>query len=152
MSVDQGKLRSAQAAEYGQYIDYIQHTDAPLPEKETKTTMSYYSVQDGILFKSYLPGHLRKRSTFRDQLVVPKALVGLILHAYHDHVLSGGQIHRDHWPLVLTYVETHALGVRHVITAARRRTQQTTHVRYFKLGLFLPSTISSLSSYHRSSS
>ena len=92
MSVDQGKLRSAQAAEYGQYIDYIQHTDAPLPEKETKTTMSYYSVQDGILFKSYLPGHLRKRSTFRDQLVVPKALVGLILHAYHDHVLSGGHL------------------------------------------------------------
>ena len=53
--------------------------------------MSYYSVQDGILFKSYLPGHLRK-STFRDQLVVAKALVGLILHAYHDHVLSGGHL------------------------------------------------------------
>ena len=91
MSVDQRKLRSAQAAEYGRYIDYIQHTDAPLPEKETKTTMSYYLVQDGILFKSYLPGHLRK-STFRDQLVVAKALVGLILHAYHDHVLSGGHL------------------------------------------------------------
>ena len=42
--------------------------------------MSYYSVQDGLLFKSYLPGHLRKRSTFRDQLVVPEILVGLILH------------------------------------------------------------------------
>ena len=41
--------------------------------------MSYYSVQDG-LFKSYLPGPLRKR-TFRDQLVVPETLVGLILHA-----------------------------------------------------------------------
>ena len=89
MSIDQGKLRSAQAAEYGRYIDYIQHTDAPSPEKETKITMSYYSVQDGVLFESYLPGHLQKRSTFRDQLVVPKALVGLILHAYHDHVLSG---------------------------------------------------------------
>ena len=54
--------------------------------------MSYYSVQDGLLFKSFLPGYLRKRSTFRDQLVVPEALVGLILHAYHDHVLSGGHL------------------------------------------------------------
>ena len=48
MSVDQEKLRSAQAAEYGPYIDYVQHADAPLPEKETKTTMSDYSVQDGM--------------------------------------------------------------------------------------------------------
>ena len=42
MSVDREKLRSAQAAEFGPYIDYIQHENAPLPEKETKTTMSYY--------------------------------------------------------------------------------------------------------------
>ena len=54
--------------------------------------MSYYSVQDGLLFKSYLPGHLRKRSTFRDQLVLPNALIGLVLHAYHDHALSGGHL------------------------------------------------------------
>ena len=92
MSVDQGQLRSAQTAEYGRYIDYIQHADAPLPEKETKTTMSYYSAQDRMLFKSCLPGYLRKRSTFRDQLVVPEALVGIIMHAYHDHVLSRGHL------------------------------------------------------------
>ena len=92
MSVDQEKLCSAQILEYGRYIDYIQHADAPLPEEETKTTMSYYSVQDGLLFESYLPGYLRKRSTFRDQFVVPEALVGLILHAYHDHALSGGHL------------------------------------------------------------
>ena len=48
MSVHQEKLRSAQTVEYGRYIDYIQHADAPLPEKETKTTMSYNSVQDGL--------------------------------------------------------------------------------------------------------
>ena len=68
--------------------------------------MSCYSVQDGLFFKSYLPGYLRKRSTFRDQLVVPEALVGLILHAYHDHVLSGRhlasrptyeKIRQKHW-------------------------------------------------------
>ena len=52
MSVDQAKLRSAQAEKYGPYIDYIQNADAPLPEKETKTTMCYYSVQDGLLFQS----------------------------------------------------------------------------------------------------
>ena len=92
MSVDQEKPRSAQPVEYGWYIDYIQHADAPLPEKETKTTMSYYSVQGGLLFISYLPGYLRKRSTFRDHFVVPEALIGLFLHAYHDHVLSGGHL------------------------------------------------------------
>ena len=54
--------------------------------------MSYYSVQDGLLFISYLPEYLRKRSTFRDQLVVPEALVRLILHSHHDHVLSGGHL------------------------------------------------------------
>ena len=77
---------------FGACIDYIQDADAPLPEKETKTTMSYYTLQDGQLFISSLPGHLRKRSTFRDQLVIPETLVGLIMHAYHDHVLSGGHI------------------------------------------------------------
>ena len=69
-------------------MDCMGHADAPLPERGTKTTMSYYSVQNGLLFKSYLPGYLPNRSTFRDQIVVPEALVGLILHAYHDHVLS----------------------------------------------------------------
>ena len=53
MSVDQEKLRSARAEEYGPYVDYIQKAEATLPEKETKTTMSYYQVQDGLLFKSF---------------------------------------------------------------------------------------------------
>ena len=92
MSVDQEKLRSAQTVEYGRYIDYKQRADAPLPEKETKTTMSYYSVQEGLLLESNLPGHLRKRSTFCDQLVVPEALVGCFLHAYHGHLLPGGHL------------------------------------------------------------
>ena len=48
--------------------------------------MSYYSLQDWLMFTSYLPGHFRKRSTSRDHLV------GVILHAYHDHVLSGGHL------------------------------------------------------------
>ena len=104
MPVHFEKLRSAQAEKYGPYIDYIQNADASLPEKETKTTMSSYSIQDGLLFKSCLPGHLRKRSTFPE--AVPETLVGLILHAYHDHVLPGGRlafrptydkIHQKYW-------------------------------------------------------
>ena len=59
ISVGQEKLRSAQAEEYGPYIDCIQNADAPLPEKETKITMSYYSVHDGLWFKSCYPGLLR---------------------------------------------------------------------------------------------
>ena len=74
-SVDQERLRETRRAEYGEYIDYIIDSNAYLPDKATLTTMSYYSVQDGLLFKSYLPGHLRKRSTFRDQLVLPNTLL-----------------------------------------------------------------------------
>ena len=91
-SVDHETLREKQTAEYGEYIKYITEDKAPLPDNESPTTMSYYSVQDGLLFKSYLPGHLRKRSSFRDQLVLPDALTGLVMHAYHDHALSGGHL------------------------------------------------------------
>ena len=67
--------------------------------KETKTTMSYYSVHDGLLFKSYLPGLFRK-ITFRDQLVVPETLAGFILHAYQGTVLCRGHLatHSDRPP------------------------------------------------------
>lgn len=52
-SVDHETLREEQVAEYGEYIRCITNDKAPLPETETPTTMSYYSVQDGLLFKSY---------------------------------------------------------------------------------------------------
>ena len=91
-SLDQERLRETQRAEYGECIDYTLGSNAYLPDKETLTTMSYYSVQDGLLFKLYLPSHLRKRSTFRDQLVLPNTLIGLVLHAYHEHALSGGHL------------------------------------------------------------
>ena len=91
-TIDRDILREKQALEYGTYIDYIQNKDAPLPDNETSTSMSYYFMRDGLLFRSYLPGYLRKRSTFSDQLVLPQALTGLVLHAYHDHVLSGGHL------------------------------------------------------------
>lgn len=66
MSVDKDKLRSEQANEYGSCIEYLTDDEAPIPGKETLASMSYYSVEVGILFKSYLSGHLRKRGTYRD--------------------------------------------------------------------------------------
>lgn len=66
MSVNDEKLKEEQTAEYGQYIDYITDDKVPIPDRETISTMSYYSLQDGLLFKYYLPRHLRKQGTFRD--------------------------------------------------------------------------------------
>ena len=63
-------LREKQALEYGTYVHYLTKDGAPLPDNETTTSMSYYFMRDGLLFKSYLPGYLRKRSTFSDQLVL----------------------------------------------------------------------------------
>ena len=91
-TINRDILRKKQALEYGTYVDYLTKQDAPLPDNETTTSMSYYFMRDGLLFKSYLPGYLRKRSTFSDQLVLPQALTGLVMHAYHDHVLSGGHL------------------------------------------------------------
>ena len=41
---------------------------------------------------SYLPGHLRKRSTLRDQLMIPSACIPMVLHACHDHAMSDGHL------------------------------------------------------------
>ena len=78
-TINRDILREKQALEYGTYVDYLTKDDAPLPDNET-TSMSYYLIRDGLLFKSYLPGYLWKRSTFRDQLVLPQALTGMVMH------------------------------------------------------------------------
>ena len=45
----------------------------------------------GLLFKSCLPGHLRKQNTFRGQvlIVLANAIVAPFIHAYDDHALAG---------------------------------------------------------------
>ena len=58
--------------------------------------MSYYSENRGHLYRSYLSGRLRKRSTFSDQLVIPSACIPLVLHACHDHAMSGGRLAYKH--------------------------------------------------------
>ena len=39
-----------------------------------------------------MPGHLRKRSSFRDQLVLPKTLRSLVINVCHDLPASGGHL------------------------------------------------------------
>ena len=70
MSKDPEKLRQAQQAEFGPYFEYLCDPKKRPPSNESRTSMSYYSENGGLLYRSYLPGHLRKRRTFRDQLVI----------------------------------------------------------------------------------
>ena len=37
-----------------------------------------------------------KKSTFRDQLVIPSACTPIVLHACHDHAMSGGHLANKH--------------------------------------------------------
>ena len=96
MSIDPEKLRQAQQAEFGAYFEYLCDPKKRPPSSESRTSMSYCSENGGPLYRSYLPGHLRKRSTFRDQLVIPSACIPTVLHACHDHAMSGGYLACKH--------------------------------------------------------
>ena len=86
-TINRDILREKQALEYGTYVDYRTKYDATLPDNETTTSM-YYLIRDGLLFKSYLPGYLRKRSTFCDQLVLPQACLLYTSPSPRDATLS----------------------------------------------------------------
>ena len=91
MSIDPEKFRQAQQAEFGRYFEYLSDPKKQPPSSESRTSMPYYYRESGgLIYRSYLPGHYRKRSTFRDQLVIPSACVPMMLHACHDHAMSGG--------------------------------------------------------------
>ena len=90
MSIDPEKLRQAQRAVFGPYFEYLSDPKKQPPSSKSRTSMSYYSENGGLLHRSYLPGHLRKRSKFRDQLVIPSACIPMVLHACHDHAMSDG--------------------------------------------------------------
>ena len=96
MSIDPEKIRQAQQAEFGPYFEYISDPKKQPSPSESRTSMSYYSENGGLLYKSYLPGHLRIRSTFRDQLVIPSACIPMVLHACHNHAMSGGHFAYRH--------------------------------------------------------
>ena len=90
MSIDPEKLRQAQQAEFGPHLEYLSDSKKQLPSSESRTSTSYFSENGSLLYRSYLPGHLRERSAFRDQLVIPSACIPMVLHACHDHAMSGG--------------------------------------------------------------
>ena len=96
MSIDPEKLRQAQQAEFGPYFEYLCDPNKRPLSSESRTSMSYYSENGGLLYRSYLPVHLRKRSTFRDQLLIPSARIPMVLHACHDHAMSGGHLAYKH--------------------------------------------------------
>ena len=94
MLIDPEKLRQTQQAEFGPYFEYLSDPKKQPPSSELRTSMSYYSENGGLLYRFYLPGHLRKRNTFRDQLVIPSACIPMVLHACHDP--SGGHLAYKH--------------------------------------------------------
>ena len=96
MSIDPEKLRQPQQAEFGPYFEYLSDPKKQPSSNESRTSMSYYSENGSLLYRSYLPGHLRERSTFRNQLVIPSACVPMMLHACHDHAMSGGYLACKH--------------------------------------------------------
>ena len=84
-----------QHEEFGEYFDYLTaspDSSAKLPPGESPNTMSQFFLHEEALFRSYVPGHLRKRNTFRDQLVLPSSLRSLVLNACHDSPASGGHL------------------------------------------------------------
>lgn len=54
--------------------------------------MSHFLLLDKLLFPSYLPCYLRRRSDFRDQLVVPASLRKIVMNSCHDIPASGGHL------------------------------------------------------------
>ena len=98
MLIDPEKLKQTQQAEFGPYFEHFSDPKKQPPSSESRTPMSYHSENRGLLYsRSYLPGHLRKISTFfRDQLVIPSACIPMVLHACHDHAMSGGHLAYNH--------------------------------------------------------
>lgn len=68
MMVDLDIVKEAQRVKFGPYFAYLGDSTTPLPPKETIETMSYYFERDDVLYCSYFPDHLRKRSSFVPQL------------------------------------------------------------------------------------
>lgn len=92
LDADPVKLDELQRAEWP-YFDYLHDPSCkPLPAKQSKSAMRHFYLYEGKLFKLYLLSHLRKRSDFRDQLVVPSTFRSLVVTTCHDLPASGGAL------------------------------------------------------------
>ena len=91
--VDPSKLLASQTEEFGQYFDFLKLPEtAPVPVQQTKHSMRHFYLREDIRFRSYFPGHLRRRGDLLGQLVVPMSLRKLVLHSCHDLPASGGHL------------------------------------------------------------
>ena len=91
-TVDPAKHVDRQKEELCSYFEYLRAPiSASLPDGESKYTMSYF-LNEGLLFWSYLLGHLWKRCTFGDQVVVPTSLRKYVIYWCHDLPASGGNL------------------------------------------------------------
>ena len=91
--VDAAKLLDHQRKEFRQYFDYLANpTKDRVPRQQSKSSMSKFFIHERFLCRSYIPAYLRRRDTFRDQLVVPKSLRTLVINACHDLPSSGGHL------------------------------------------------------------
>ena len=134
--VDPEALIKHQEKEFEEYFKFLTSpTDSStvVPSEETPNSMSHFFLHENTLFRSYLPGYLRKRSTFRDQLVVPSALRTLVLKACHDSPASRGHLafkatfdkirDRYWWPTVGKDVQTHC---QECVACQHRKTSHRT--------------------------
>ena len=96
--LDPEKLLEEQRAEFGTCIDYVKApvtavpVPVPVPDGDYTTTVNHYFLSENVLFRWNFPGNLRKRSSFRDQLVLPTALRKLVVHSCHDLPGSRGHV------------------------------------------------------------
>ena len=130
--VDAAKLLHHQRQEFRQYFDYLANpAKARVPHQQSKSSMSKFFIHEGFLCRSYAPAHLRRRDSFRDQLVVPKSLQTLVINACHDLPASGGLLVfkgtfdkvRDlyWWPTM------HSDVAEHVESCLPRQRRETSH-------------------------
>ena len=88
LTIDPAKLVDLQEQEFRPYFEYLRGPiSAPLPNGESKYSMIYFFLNEALIFPSYLPDHLRKRSTFRDQLVVPTSLRKFVITCQSPEVI-----------------------------------------------------------------
>ena len=139
--VDAAKLLDHQKQEFCQYFDYLANPDkARVPHHQSKSSMSKFFIHEGLLCRSYVPAHLRRRDTFRDQLVVPQSLRKLVINACHDLPAPGGHLafkgtfdkvrDRYWWPTMHSDAAEHVescLSCQHRKTSHRSPTLPTGH-------------------------
>lgn len=117
-TIGPAKRQAKQEVDFRSYFQYLRSESTSLGSHETPASMSHLCLHDNLLYLSHVPGHPRKPKQFCDQLIFPHKIMGLVLHACHDHVSSGSylsskptydEVHdRFWWPTLLSSRDTQA--------------------------------------------